>query len=63
MGYLAEVPDPRMARLKDHPLVNVLDIALLAVLCGADTFTAMTEQSSANSERMPNREGNSHRNR
>ena len=41
--YLAQVPDPRMARRRDHPLVNVLVIALLAVLCGADAFTDMEE--------------------
>ena len=43
MEYLAKVPDPRMARRRDHPLVNVLVIALLAVLCGADAFTDMEE--------------------
>ena len=43
LEYLARVPDPRIERTRDHPLVNVLAIALLAVLCGADSFTAMEE--------------------
>lgn len=43
MEYLAQVPDPRMKRRRDHPLINVLVIALLAVLCGADGFTAMED--------------------
>jgi predicted transposase YbfD/YdcC len=41
MEYLAEVSDPRIDRTRAHPLVNVLVIALLAVLCGADSFAAI----------------------
>lgn len=41
MVYLAQVPDPRKARTREHPLINVLVIALLAVLCGADSFAAI----------------------
>lgn len=41
MDYLAQVPDPRMERTRAHPLTNILVIALLAVLCGADSFTAI----------------------
>ena len=41
MEYLAQVPDPRMERTRAHPLVNILVIALLGVLCGADSFTTI----------------------
>jgi predicted transposase YbfD/YdcC len=41
MDYLARVPDPRMERTRAHPLVNILVIALVAVLCGADSFTSI----------------------
>lgn len=41
MDYLAQVPDPRMDRTRAHPLVNILVIALLGVLCGADSFTTI----------------------
>jgi predicted transposase YbfD/YdcC len=43
LEYLARVPDPRIDRTRDHPLVNILVMALLAVLCGADSFAAMEE--------------------
>lgn len=41
LEYLAEVSDPRIDRTRAHPLVNILVIALLAVLCGADSFAAI----------------------
>src|SRR5690242_18674982 len=34
----AALPDPRVERTKDHLLLDVLTIALCAVLCGADTW-------------------------
>jgi predicted transposase YbfD/YdcC len=41
LDYFERVPDPRMKRTRAHPLVNILVIALLAVLCGADSFVAI----------------------
>lgn len=41
LEYFARIPDPRKARRRAHPLENILVIALLAVLCGADSFVAM----------------------
>jgi len=32
------VKDPRMERTKEHPLVNIIVIAICAVICGADTW-------------------------
>jgi predicted transposase YbfD/YdcC len=43
LEYLATIPDPRLARTRAHPLVNILVIALLGVLCGADSFTAIED--------------------
>ena len=43
MDYFASIPDPRVERTRAHPLENILVIALLAVLCGADSFTAIEE--------------------
>jgi len=43
MEYFARVPDPRVKRTRAHPLVNILVIALLAVMCGADSFTTIEE--------------------
>ncbi len=36
-----EVPDPRVARTRAHPLVNVLVMALLGVISGADGWDAL----------------------
>ena len=32
------VKDPRLDRTKDHPLVNIIVIAICGVICGADTW-------------------------
>lgn len=39
LAQLAALPDPRVDRAKRHSLTDVLAIALLATLCGADTYT------------------------
>jgi hypothetical protein len=37
--YLGELEDPRIEKNRDHPFINVLVISILAVICGADSFT------------------------
>jgi predicted transposase YbfD/YdcC len=37
--YLSELEDPRIEKNRDHPLINVLVVAILGVICGADNFT------------------------
>jgi len=39
--YFAEITDPRVERTKLHLLVDILVIAICAVLCGADTWVEM----------------------
>jgi predicted transposase YbfD/YdcC len=39
--HFADLPDPRQLRSEDHPLINILFIAVCAVLCGAEHFTEM----------------------
>jgi len=39
LRLLGEVEDPRVERTKPHRLVDILVIALGAVICGADTWT------------------------
>jgi hypothetical protein len=39
--HLADVPDPRCRRVHRHSLIELLTIALCAMLCGADTFKDM----------------------
>jgi len=43
MEYFADLPDPRIERCKDHALLDILTIAILATICGAEYFTQMEE--------------------
>jgi hypothetical protein len=38
-AYFAGLEDPRIEKNRDHPLINVLVIAILGVISGADNFT------------------------
>jgi len=61
LDCFASLPDPRIERNRDHPLVNILFIALCACLCGADDFVAIEEFGKAKrawfSERLDLRNG------
>lgn len=39
----SDLPDPRRSQGRRHKLIDILTIALCAVLCGADDFTEMEE--------------------
>ncbi len=39
--HFADLPDPRVARTQRHALLDILVIALCALICGADDFVAM----------------------
>ena len=41
--YFSDLPDPRVDRTKDHQLVDILVIAICAVICGADDYVAMED--------------------
>jgi predicted transposase YbfD/YdcC len=41
LEYFADLPDPRIDRCKDHALSDIMAIALLATICGAEHFTEM----------------------
>ena len=43
LDCFAELPDPRRAQGQRNKLIDILFIALCAVLCGADDFTEMEE--------------------
>ena len=40
-AYFAEVSDPRVERTKLHLLLDILVIAICAVICGADSWVEM----------------------
>lgn len=46
-AHFADVPDPRIDRTKLHPLLDILVIAICAVICGADTWVEMEEYGKA----------------
>jgi len=37
--FFSDIPDPRVDRTKQHPLINIITIAICAVLSGADAWT------------------------
>lgn len=37
-AYFDELDDPRIEKNRKHPLINVISIAILGVICGADTW-------------------------
>jgi hypothetical protein len=39
--YFVDLPDPRIDRCKTHQLNDIIVIAILAVICGAERFTEM----------------------
>jgi len=39
--HFGEIEDPRIERSKRHKLVDILTIAILAVICGADSWVGM----------------------
>jgi predicted transposase YbfD/YdcC len=41
--HFADLPDPRVARCKRHDLLDVVTVALCAVICGADTWVGVAE--------------------
>ena len=42
-AHFAELPDPRVDRCKRHDLLEVVTVALCAVVCGADTWVDVAE--------------------
>jgi hypothetical protein len=50
LSHFQHLADPRTGRRKDHNLVAIVTIAILAVLCGADGFVAMETYGKAKQE-------------
>ena len=43
LDYFKEIEDPRVERTKKHNLMDILVIAICAILCGADDFASIEE--------------------
>jgi hypothetical protein len=37
LKHFGDLEDPRIERTKHHPLISIVTIAILAVICGADS--------------------------
>ena len=42
--HFADIDDPRIDRSTDHLLIDILTIAILAVICGADEWVGIETQ-------------------
>ena len=42
-GFFTDLPDPRIDRTKEHDLIDILMIAIVAVICGADDWNMIEE--------------------
>ena len=51
MDILAEVPDPRKAKGKRHPLVAILALGVVATLSGAKSYAAIAEYGRSHDQR------------
>ena len=50
LGVLRIIPDPRLDRCKKHSLESILFIALVGMLCGADSFSEIEDIAEAHQE-------------
>jgi hypothetical protein len=50
LNHFQQLPDPRTGSRRDHNLVAIITIAILAVLCGADGFVAIETYGKAKRE-------------
>jgi DDE_Tnp_1-associated len=48
--HFATLPDPRIERTKEHQLLDILTIAVCAIICGADSFVEMEKFGEAKRE-------------
>lgn len=50
LAYFDELDDPRIEKNQKHPLINVISIAILGVICGADTWVDIERYGQAKRE-------------
>jgi predicted transposase YbfD/YdcC len=50
LAYFGELDDPRIEKNQKHPLINVISIAILGVICGADTWVDIERYGKAKQE-------------
>lgn len=50
LAYFANLDDPRIEKNRKHPLINVIGIAILGVICGADNWVDIERYGNAKQE-------------
>ena len=50
LSYFADLEDPRIERNRAHPLSNIVSIAILGMICGADNWVALEEYGKAKAD-------------
>jgi len=50
LAYVADLDDPRIEKNRKHPLINIITIAILGVICGADTWVDIERYGNAKKE-------------
>ncbi|MGK7958337.1 MAG: transposase family protein [Crocosphaera sp.] len=50
LQYFQNIPDPRTGARQDHNLVDIITIAILGVMCGADGVVGLETYGKANQE-------------
>lgn len=50
LGYFVDLEDPRIERNRKHPLMNIITIAILGVICGADNWVDIERYGEAKRE-------------
>jgi DDE family transposase len=50
LAYFGDLDDPRIERNRKHPLINVIAIAILGVICGADNWVDIERYGKAKQE-------------
>ena len=50
IDHFEKLSDPRVDRTKDHKLIDILVIALCAMICGADNFLSMETYGNSQSQ-------------
>lgn len=50
LDHFSQVSDPRIDRTKEHKLIDILTIAICAMICGADNWVAMEQYGNSKQE-------------
>ena len=50
LDHFSQLTDPRIDRTKEHKLIDIVTIAICAMICGADNWVAMEQYGNSKQE-------------